>query len=152
MPGPLLKRTIVSTTEIGTETDSPICTETGTVTITVTVTNRSETSETGIEREISGIDGPSSLVALTDEAMLHDLPLSFATTSLRMVTIMSPLHAVLMPTIGVELLVAPQSMTAPSHLHSTTRGLHSTTVVCRRRRRHHPLLLMTVVCPWMTAR
>jgi len=129
--------------EIGTETetDSPIYPETGTVTVTVTVTNRSET--------LSGIDGPNFLVAPTDEAMLHDLPLSSATTSPRMVTILFPLHAGLIPTIGVELPVAHRLTTAPSHLHWTTRGLRSTTVVCRRRR---PLLLMTVVRPWMTAR
>jgi len=50
MPARPLKRTVVPTTGIGTETetDLPIYPETGTM--TVTATSRSETSEIGIER------------------------------------------------------------------------------------------------------
>ena len=76
---------------------------------------------------MSGIDGPSYLVALTDEDMLHDLLLSFAAMSPRMVTILFTLHAGLTPTIGVELPVARQLTTAPSHLRLTIKYLHSMT-------------------------
>ena len=124
-------------TGIGTETE-PTQTETETWTVTVTVTIRSDTSETGTETE--GIDAPSFSAAHTVEAMPHDLLLSFATTSPRMVTITCPLPAGSIPTTGVGLSVSRRSTTDQSRLRLTTEGLHSTTVV----HLHHPPLLMTI--------
>jgi hypothetical protein len=144
MPASLPQRTVVSTTESGTEPKTE--TETGTVTVTVTI--RSETSETGTETEMSGTDVPSFLAAPTDEAMLRDLLLSFATTSPRMLTITCPLPAATIPTTGVALSVPGRSTTGQSRLPLTTEGLHSTTVV----HLYRPLLLMTVVSLWMIAR
>ena len=134
IPVSLHQRIVVPMTEIGTETE-PTQIETETWTVTVTVTIRSETPETA-----EGIDAPSFSAARTVEAMLHDLLLSSATTSPRMVTITCPLPAASIPTTGVGLSVSRRSTTDQSRLHLTTEGLRSTTVV----HLFHPPLLMTV--------
>lgn len=140
----LSQKTIASTTETGTvaKRDSSTVKETETGNVTVIVMTRSETPETEAGTETLGTDVPTFSAAHTDEAMLRDHPLSFATTSPRMVPITCPLLAALNPTTGAEAHAAHPSTTVSS-LHLMTEGPLSMTAV------HLPL--MTVVSPRMTA-